>query len=211
VATVSSRRWLLITVSTAGATASVRVQVWRRLRALGALYLQQSACLLPDQDRTRREVRRLLERVRAAGGTGRMLGVEVPARDEHAGLIAELNAARDIEYAEVVERTPALLAELASETARGRFTYAEVEESEADLARFRSWLAKITARDYFDAPGRAAAEAAIAECERALAAFEDAAWRADTTDSAAPTVPAGPGRRVGRALRAVPDPAERTR
>jgi hypothetical protein len=36
-------------------------------------------------------------------------------------------------------------------------TYAEVEESEADLERFEKWLAAITARDYFGAPAGAAA------------------------------------------------------
>ena len=37
----------MVSVSTAGAAASLRVQVWRKLRSLGALYLQQSVCLLP--------------------------------------------------------------------------------------------------------------------------------------------------------------------
>ena len=49
------------------------------------------------------------------------------------------------------ERLPELERELAHERARGRTTYAEAEESEADLERFRSWLAKIAARDYFAA------------------------------------------------------------
>ena len=71
---------------------------------------------------------------------------------EHQQLIGEFNAARDAEYAEVLERLPAFRQELDLERARGRVTYAEVEESEADLERFRSWLAKIGARDYFAAP-----------------------------------------------------------
>lgn len=61
------------------------------------------------------------------------------------------------------------------ETARGNATYAEVEESEADLERIEKWLAKITSRDYFAAPGAAAARAAVERCRTALAAFEDAA------------------------------------
>lgn len=168
-------RFLLVSVSTAGAPASLRVQVWRKLRSLGALYLQQSVCLLPAREGLVREVGRLLARVRSAGGTGRVLTIELPDEREHAALVTEFNAARDAEYAEVVERTPAMLAEIAAETARGRTTFAEVEESEADLERFRGWLAKIVARDYFAASGRAAAEAAVAECARALAEFEAAA------------------------------------
>jgi len=33
----SSTDWLLVSVSTAGASAALRVQVWRKLRSLGAL------------------------------------------------------------------------------------------------------------------------------------------------------------------------------
>jgi hypothetical protein len=198
-------RFLLVSVSTVGAPASLRVQVWRRLRSLGALYLQQSVCLLPEREVVARAVRRLLARVTADGGTGRALTIEVPDPGEYAGLVAEFNAARDAEYAEVVERAPSLLEELATETARGRATYAEVEESEADLTRFRSWIGKITARDYFGAPGRAAAEAAVADCARALADFEAAALAAD----AAPLRDPGrrdagerdPGRRGGGRVR----------
>jgi hypothetical protein len=68
-------------------------------------------------------------------------------------VVAELNAARDAEYADVLERLPEFHAELDKERARGRATYAEVEECEADLDRFRSWLGKITA-GLFRRPGR---------------------------------------------------------
>jgi uncharacterized protein YdbL (DUF1318 family) len=139
----------MVSASTAGARPATRVRVWRKLRSLGALYLHQSVCLLPDRKPVRRQVQRLLASVRADGGTARSLTVTVDDEAEYAGLVAEFNAERDAEYAEVVERAPELLAELETETARGRATYAEVEESEADLERFDKWLAKIAARDYF--------------------------------------------------------------
>ena len=40
------------------------MQVWRKLRSLGALYLQQSVCLLPALP-VARDVRRLADRVAA--------------------------------------------------------------------------------------------------------------------------------------------------
>lgn len=97
-------------------------------------------------------------------------------------MIAELNTARDAEYAEVLERLPELRRELTEEQARGNATYAEVEESEADLERFRAWLGKIAARDYFAAPGGQAARAAVVQAAAELAAFEQAALRADAPD-----------------------------
>jgi len=148
------------------------VHVWRKLRSLGALYLQQSVCLLPARQKIKREVALLIARVRAEGGTARSMTIIVTDQVERDALIAEFNAARDQEYAEVLERTPTMLEEIAQETERGRASYAEVEESEADLERFRTWLSKIEQRDYFNAPGAAAAQAAVERCAEALQAFE---------------------------------------
>jgi thioredoxin-like negative regulator of GroEL len=174
----SGAGWLLVSVSTAGAAAALRMQVWRKLRSLGALYLQQSVCLLPDRPEVAREVRRLLDRVHHQGGTGRLLHIALTQADQ-AQLAGEMNAARDGEYAEVLDRLPEFLAELDKERARGRTTYAEVEECEADLDRYRSWLAKIGARDYFAAPGGSAARAAVQAAAAELAAFEQAALTAE--------------------------------
>jgi len=171
--------WLLISVTTAGAPAALRVHVWRKLRGLGAVYLRNSVCLLPDRDDTARQVARLLDRVRHDGGSGRLLHVAITDAAEHDELVAEFQAARDDEYDEVLTRLPAFFAELADETDRGRATYAEVEENEADLTRFRTWLAAIAARDYFAAPRGAAARAELARAEEAFAAFESAALAAE--------------------------------
>ena len=195
-------RFLLVSASTAGAPAATRVRVWRKLRSLGALYLQQSVCLLPAREPVRRQVRRLVASVRAEGGTARTLTVTVDAVAEYAELVAEFNTERDVEYAEVVERAPQLLAELEHETARGRATYAEVEESEADLERFDKWLAKIAARDYFVAAGGPAARQAVEHCRTALAAFEDAAIAAQAGGGHEPAAGQAPQPRASARLRA---------
>ena len=192
--------WLVVSVSTAGAAASLRVQVWRKLRSLGALYLQQSVCLLPATADVARDTRRLAGRVRQGGGTARVLPMTFTDPAEEQAVITELNAARDAEYAEILDRLPELHRELAGEQARGRLTYAEVEESEADLHRFQAWLAKIEARDYFGAAGGDAARAAVAAAAAALAAFENAALDAETSR---PAPAAGRGR---SGLRAVDGP-----
>jgi hypothetical protein len=194
------RGWLLISASTAGGAGTLRVQVWRKLRSLGALYLQQSVCLLPARPEVVREVRRLADRIRHQGGTVRVLSMAFTDPAEEQAVIAELNAARDAEYAEVLERLPELRRELADEQARGNATYAEVEESEADLERFRTWLSKIAARDYFAAPGGQAARDAVDEAAAELAAFEEAALHAEAPEPA-PALGSAP-----RSLRVVDQP-----
>jgi len=208
------REWLLVTVSTAGAPASLRVQAWRMLRSLGGLYLHQSVCLLPATEPVARQVNRLLDRVRRAGGSGRCLQLALADPAQEASIVAEFRAARDAEYAEVLERIPAFVAELELERSRGRATYAEVEESEADLARFRSWLGKIEARDYFGASAGEAARAAVARCAADLAAFEEEALAAETTPPAetpAPSAAGAAGEFPAGSGGEPPGPAERLR
>ena len=79
--------WVLISVSTAGAADALRVQVWRKLRSLGALYLQQSVCLLPSRPEVVKEVRRLADRIRHQGGAVRVLSMRFtdPAEEQAVG------------------------------------------------------------------------------------------------------------------------------
>ncbi|MFC8504209.1 Chromate resistance protein ChrB [Pedococcus sp. NPDC057267] len=193
--------WLLVALSTAGAPASTRVTAWRKLRSLGSLYLQQSVCMLPGRPETRAAVQALAARVRAEGGTARILEVSVTDPAEQDTLVAELQAARDAEYEEVLARFGAFFAELETETARGRTTYEELEESEADLDRFRAWITKIDARDYFAAPRGQAARDELARAEAALAQFATATMDAEDVQQRPSDVPAAPGSPSRRARR----------
>src|SRR6202000_2385212 len=109
---------------------------------------------------------------RHQGGVARVLSMAFTEPAEEDAVIAEFNAARDAEYTEVLSRFPAFHQELADERARGNATYVEVEESEADLERFRTWLSKIAVRDYFQSPGGLAArDAEYTEVLSRLPAF----------------------------------------
>lgn len=192
----------MVTVSSSGPSSTLRVYTWRKLRAVGAHALAQSVYLLPDRPATARVVDRLLERLEAdEGGSGRALRIRMSDADEERGLIAAFQAERADEYSEIVDRSKELLAELATETDRGRTTFTEVDESAADLTRFQKWLDAVRQRDYFDSDGRAEAERAVAACETALAAFETAAYESEVGEGQA--APAQP-----RRLRAVDSPRD---
>jgi hypothetical protein len=180
-----ARDWLLITISTpAGATSTLRVYAWRNLRSLGAHYLQQSVCLLPATPKTTRATARLVTRLRADGGRGELLRIHLTDSKQEDAIIDAMQRERTDEYHEVVERTQQFHEELQLERRRGRATYTELEESDADLARHQKWLAAIRARDYFEASGGQEAAAAVASCEEALARFESEALSAELDESA---------------------------
>jgi hypothetical protein len=174
------RDWLLVTVHTPGReTSAERVYAWRKLRGLGALYLHQSVCVLPACEPTRSAIDTLIEHLRGRGAEGEVHVIKFTDEAQETALINEFQAERSDEYGEVVERTKQFHEELEYERGRGRVTYPEFEESEADLVRHQKWLAAIEARDYFEAPRHAEAVAAVDACERALAAFEETALAAE--------------------------------
>jgi hypothetical protein len=174
------RDWLLITVSTPpGGTSTLRVYAWRNLRSLGAHYVQQSVCLLPATPKTTRAAVRLVTRLRAEDGQGEMLRVRLTDSKQEAAVIDAMQRERTDEYHELVESTRQFHEELQFERRRGRTVYTELEESDADLARYQKWLAAIRARDYFDAPGGQEAAAAVVSCEEELARFESEALSAE--------------------------------
>lgn len=178
------RDWLLITVSTPpGGTSTLRVYAWRNLRSLGAHYLQQSVCLLPATPKTTRAATRVVTRLRAEGGHGEMLRIRLMDPKQETAVVDAIQRERTDEYRELVESTQLFHEELQDERRRGRTTYTELEESDADLARHQKWLAAVRARDYFDAPGRQEAAAAVASCEEALAQFESEALSAELDES----------------------------
>jgi hypothetical protein len=179
-----ARDWLLIDISTPrGGNSTLRVYAWRKLRSLGAHYLQQSVCVLPTTPKTTRAAARLVARLRAQGGRGEMLRIHLTDSEQEAAIIDAMQRERTDEYREVVQRTRQFHEELQLERRRGRATYTELEESDADLARHQKWLAAIRARDYFDAPGGQEAAAAVASCEEALARFESEALSAELDES----------------------------
>jgi len=174
--------WLWVSMSLAGPEEKLWAHAWRRLRSLGGYFLEQSTCILPARTEVIRDVRQLLDEARREGCAGQMLRISFTDRAVENRIIAEMNAAIDAEYAEVLDRLPAFFSELEYERKRGRVIYAEVEESEVDLVRFRLWMSRISARDYFGAPGGAEARAAVEAAAEELAAFEAEAMGAEASE-----------------------------
>jgi DNA-binding transcriptional regulator PaaX len=158
--------WLLLVYRIPPDPSRLRATVWRRLKGLGAVYLQNSVATLPAGSNAERALRKLRHEIVEMGGTASLLSCAALVGE--ADIVASFQAARDDEYEEIVDKCQDFLAEIEKETAAAHFTYAELEENEEDLIKLRNWLAKITARDVLSAPGRAATLEALERCEHAL-------------------------------------------
>jgi len=175
--------WLLVNIAESDSSAS-SLDAWRRLRALGAHYLQPAVCLLPDREETTAALARVVARVERAGGYARVIPIGLLDEAGERAVIAAFSAERADEYDQVVDRTREFAGEIALEREHRRASFTEVEESRVDLHRLRRWLQSIRKRDYFDAAGFAQAAAAVAACERLLAEFEAEAYEVEVHPTA---------------------------
>jgi hypothetical protein len=163
--------WLVLVYRVPSEPTRLRAAVWRRLKALGAVYLANSVAALPASAEFERALRSLRNEIGEMGGSAQLLSAHALAGE--ADVVATFNAARDEEYTEILSRCEDFLAEIERETAAEKFTYAELEENDEDLVKLRGWLAKVVARDALGAAKRADAKQALARCEAALATFAE--------------------------------------
>jgi hypothetical protein len=141
-------RWSLLLVQLPASPSSARVAAWRRLREAGATRLQNGAWILPDTEAHVAFFRQLLQTICDRGGTGFILTVSAsPDVDE--AIVQSFRADRGGEYDEFEERCGALLTEISKETGTEKFTFAELEETEQELAKLTRWQRKIKSRDFF--------------------------------------------------------------
>jgi DNA-binding transcriptional regulator PaaX len=161
--------WLLLVYRVPSEPTRLRSTVWRRLKSLGAIYLQNSAAALPASVSAERALRKLRSEIIDMSGTALLLSCTVLAGQQD--IVAAFQAARDDEYAEIVDKCEDFLGQVTKEYVAEHFTYAELEENEVDLIKLRNWLAKVRDRDAFGAAGREPAELALAKCEQELESY----------------------------------------
>jgi DNA-binding transcriptional regulator PaaX len=141
--------WRVITYRLPPEPSRHRVAVWRELRRLGAVSLQQGAWAVPDGEPFEAGFAQVVEEIKAAGGQPVVLS--------------------DCGKYE---------AELADEVAKGKLTLAELDEEEQSLDRLRRWYRTIRARDLFGAPSATVAERRLKECTEALEDFAEQVYQA---------------------------------
>lgn len=171
--------WLLLLTQLPRSASSPRVALWRRLRAAGATTMVTSVWVLPETAPHAELLEQLRDGLLRQGGIGFVLSIPASTPGVNEAIVAGFRADRGREYDEFAEQCAALLEELGKEGKAGKYTFAELEESEQDLEKLVRWLGKIQARDFFpDARGQEAA-AMLARCQTAVEAFSQSVYAAE--------------------------------
>jgi hypothetical protein len=170
--------WLLLTYKVPPEPSKKRVAVWRRLKGMGAVYLQSGVCLLPKTDDHVRRLKMLEHDVAGMGGEAVILETVALDGSQEEKVVARFRADRDEAYREFLEKCADFEAEIAKETAARHFTYAELEENEVDLKKLEGWLEKIRKLDFYGATLAADAQTRLRACEALLDAYAQRVFEA---------------------------------
>jgi DNA-binding transcriptional regulator PaaX len=172
--------WHIITYRLPKEPSRHRVAVWRELRHLGAVSLQQGTWAIPGGEGFDEGFAHVVRTIDAAGGQPVTVRV---ADDDHsmAQLERLFTEQRDLEWQEFLADCDKYEAELAREVKNRKFTLAELDEEEQSLERLRRWYRTIRARDLFGAPNAAGAERRLKDCTEALEHYAELVYQARET------------------------------
>jgi hypothetical protein len=137
-----------------------RVAVWRKLRTLGALYLQDGVAALPQDAVTREQLEWLQLRIREAGGEATLWEALPNTVAENRDLVEAFRGAREEGYGRVIEAANRIRrkAELGGD---GASLLEELTRTERGFRAERR-------RDYFRSPLRTEASEALRGARRIL-------------------------------------------
>ena len=170
--------WLMLAYKVPPEPAAKRIALWRKLKALGAVYLQNGVCLVPKTAEHARRLKVLVNDVSEMGGEAFALEAVGLDKSQEERVVARFKADRDEQYREFMGRCSDYEAEIAKERRTNKFTYAELDEEETDLKKLQSWLEKIRKLDFYGAPLSKDAEARLRVCEQLLESYAQQVFEA---------------------------------
>jgi hypothetical protein len=165
VADAPENPWLVLIHQLPPKPAYLRVKVWRRLQAIGAVPIKNSVYALPNTDAAREDFEWLLREIREEGGDASLCEARLVdgLTDEEVRRL--FSSAREADYRSLGTEIRAFVQ--ATLPPRSRTLSEQVRAQTATaVARFRKRLTEIGEIDFFGAQGREAAQGLIAGVEQ---------------------------------------------
>ena len=174
-----SNPWLVLIHQLPPKPPYLRVKVWRRLQAIGAVPIKNSVYALPNTDDAREDFEWLLREIRDEGGDASLCEARLVdgLSDDEVRML--FTRAREADYRSVGADVRTFAHEKLGTRSRQLSDEARALV-EAAVARFRKRLAALATIDFFGAPGREAAEGLVAGLEARLSPVRPGSARAAT-------------------------------
>jgi DNA-binding transcriptional regulator PaaX len=152
-------RWLILIYRLPREPSRHRVAVWRKLKALGALYLQDGAAVLPEDAVTREQLEWLQLRIREAEGEATLWEAQPNTPMENKELVEAFLSSREEAYRTLIARAERI--QRKAELGGSKALLEELGKLEREFRAERR-------RDYFRSPVRKEAASALKAARQAV-------------------------------------------
>lgn len=174
--------WLLFLSQLPTTPSSLRVTVWRKMRAQGALGLQNGVWMLPDEADQARFLQELSEMIQKQGAASQTFKVLPVSEAVEQDILKRFLQDRAEEYAEFKEQCAEFLMEVQKEVDRSNFSFAEYEENEQDLVKLENWYEKIKKRDFLGGDQASEASEWLEKSRQKFAGFAEQVFANEDKD-----------------------------
>jgi hypothetical protein len=162
-------RWLLLIHQIPPKPAYFRAKVGRRLQRIGAVAIKNSVYALPLTDQTQEDFQWVAREISEEGGEATLCSASLIEGLRDAQVEALFHAAREADYAQIADEARTIVSGTPSKISS---TDERRPELESDHLRLKKRMDEVSAIDFFGAPGREPAHAALALLEKRLRSTE---------------------------------------
>ena len=174
-----SKEFLAFTYKIPSEPSKNRVYVWRMIKELGAVYLQQGVALLPYDKDLYLVLLNLREQVHTFKGKSTLSKLSFMQEEDEREIVDEFIKQIDGEYMEFIRNCQKSIDELEYENAQGDFDFSEITEGEQEYKKLKQWYDKITQRNYFKSEQQNHAAEILKKAKEKLQEYYDEVYRRD--------------------------------
>jgi len=178
---IETQCWSIVIYKVPSTPSTARVTVWKKIKELGALPLQQSVYLLPKLPVLVDALDELKKQIEGFGGECKILEMASLEGAQEKEMINGFNALRNQEFEEILDECEAFDQEIDKETKAGKYYFAEEEEIEKRLEGLIRWFDTVVKRDFFDAELRPKVAKTLSDCRVRLDAFSQEVFSHEQT------------------------------
>lgn len=170
-------KWIVINYNLPTEPSRLRVAIWRGLKKIGAVNIQQSMWVLPYSKENYSALEKISQDIESNNGETLLMESMFFDKRHEERVITLVNEKRDEEYREFINECGKYLKEIEKEISIKKFTFAELEEEEEELQKLISWYEKIEARDFLHSPEGNVAKDQIEEINRAFEKYSELVYQ----------------------------------
>jgi hypothetical protein len=164
-ASVDTRKWLMLIHQIPPKPDALRVKIWRRLQQVGAVAIKQSVYVMPFSEQSREDLSWILKEIVEGGGDGSISEARFVEGLSNEQILTLFHKARKSDYEKLIHDANTLIAEWSFGENRPRDP---AIKGTAQLSRLQRRLDDIAAIDFFQTSEQATAELLLMELGKLL-------------------------------------------